>query len=137
MNRRASRYMKAFKAAADAGVAALASEYSEDVKRLHEQGTAIASGRTYWTFKGFHQASAPDDPPAQFTDALFKGIGSSRVSILKHVSGVGGDAKAYAQDLEYGSKDRNLEPRPMWRPALKQFKSKVTKILVDKVRERL
>jgi hypothetical protein len=87
--------------------------------------------RSVPTAYGYHRASAPGEPPAVDTGRLRRSIKTVDDTKGKNVLiRVGSDVE-YAPDLEYGSKARNLLPRPYMRPSLTRAKSKMDKTMRD------
>lgn len=90
------------------------------------------------TFRS-HQASAPGEAPAVMYGRLRQSIVSDiqRLfpSVWEAVVGTSikpeaGQDRSYPQILEEGS--TNIEPRPMWRPALEQLRSEADEIVKGK-----
>lgn len=78
------------------------------------------SGRFYRSRKpggGIHQASAPGEPPAKDTGELQKSVHIDILHTPNTVVRVIVDGKA-AATLEFGSRSRQLMPRPYMRPVL-------------------
>lgn len=108
----AQRVLARLRAKAGAALEEAAAECAEVVREEHRRGAAEARGRLY----GSHRASAPGDPPAILTSALYQGIGHARTGPLSAGVGVSGPAARYAVRLEIG--DDEVAPRPLWRPSV-------------------
>lgn len=108
----AQRILTRLQARASAALEEAAAECAKVVREEHQRGAAEARGRLY----GSHRASAPGDPPAIFSSALYRGIGHARTGPLAAAVGVSGPAVRYALRLELG--DDEVAPRPLWRPSV-------------------
>ena len=95
------------------------------IKQLRKNLSQKGSGRMYPSRRTpgkKHQASAPGEPPAPDTRTLMK---SARVGKRETFPWgrrirvqAGGEKAPYAVPLEFGSRARNLAPRPFFRPTL-------------------
>jgi len=86
-----------------------------------------------------HQASAPGEPPGIWFGRLRQSIVSEMnriaVGVWETVVGTSikpepGEERSYPQMLEEGTV--NMEPRPMWRPALEQVRSEADQLIKGK-----
>jgi hypothetical protein len=97
---------------------------AEAARGLIEQ--SVPAGRIYHRGGGrVHQASAPGQPPAIDTGEFYaniatRGSGSGFGRVVA-VGTWGPNDPAKVLSLEFGSK--NMEPRPVWRPALELTKA--------------
>lgn len=144
----------AMKRGAERAVTAAAEEFAGDVKekqsqpgrgriRRHrakhrkgrKQRGALGRGGRVASFDiskaGRH--SAPGDPPAPDLGRLRADKKRrTRKSAGEATSTVSTDVE-YARALEYGDPDRNLEPRPSWRPTMIEHKDKYLAIMVSEM----
>jgi HK97 gp10 family phage protein len=113
--------------AASKGLMAIALMVQGDAQRRILDGPK--TGRVYKRGKGFHQASAPGESPANDLGALVQSIKASAVDRTEVQ--VVADAK-YAAFLEYGT--RAMEARPYMRPAAEKISAKGAEIIEKFVR---
>lgn len=100
----------------------------------HLMRESPATGRIYpsRTGHGYHQASAPGEPPAVDTGALVKSISANVVATDTGAEAMVGSTlpKRIWAWLEYGT--ANIAPRPSARPAFQQTIVKIREILKSK-----
>jgi hypothetical protein len=124
-------------------MAAIGSEYANEVKRLMRNSPA--TGRTYKSSvsSALHRASAPGEPPAPDSGQLLKSVRfrTRRLAAGGWVAEAGSSLKK-ALWLEYGaargvrgpsgrveSVQWILFPRPAWGPALRTIQDRIPEII--------
>lgn len=114
-----------------AGMLAAQEEYARDMKVTLSQephGRYYRNAGTPFWYEvegpgpGVHRASAPGEPPAEFSGFLRDSIDSGVVSVTStRYEGAVSTKAPYAALLEFGgvnSERHNVEPRPAWLPTL-------------------
>lgn len=96
--------------------------------KVQQDGKRLFAKRLKDRASDFHQASAPDESPAQDTGTLKRSAYVERVSRFVRAVGV---SAAYAVALEFGSGRRRIAPRPFMRPSMARCKA----LLQHKFRE--
>lgn len=89
--------------------------------------------------KVYHQASAPGEPPANFTGDLRNTIDYRVKGSDQLIIKAGSQNKVfYAGDLEFGSEDGRILPRPYLNPAIlksqRDFNTIVTNYIVKRIK---
>lgn len=109
------RLASAASAQARAAVKGVITTYAIRIERKLKKELATAgSGKTYTRGGVTHTASAPGESPASDTGRYRNNI---RRELGRLAAKVVADVE-YAAPLEYGTSD--IEPRPMWRPIIKE-----------------
>lgn len=89
--------------------------------------------------KVYHQASAPGEPPANFTGDLRNTVDYRVKGFNQLIIKAGSENKVfYAGDLEFGTQDGRILPRPYLHPAIRKsqrdFNTIVTNYIVKRIK---
>lgn len=101
-------------------VQATAIEVRGDIVKRYQRGPK--TGITYRRGSISHTASAPGEAPATDTGRLVNGMAYQMVS---RTSAEVTNSVEYGAWLEFGT--QNIQPRPAWRPAVKEAEPKYNK----------